>query len=125
MVDGATSAQLFDVQTDRTEGVAIAYVSGAVDASNVEDFKRAIDPLCSERGAKVLLYLSGLKYLNSIGFGLLFAWHRACLGNGGRFALCNMKEKHRGILKLLGLESLLNVHATLEEALDAMRNVPK
>lgn len=125
MADGATSAQLLDVQTDHTEGVVIAYVIGAVDASNVEEFRRAVDPLCAEHGAKVLLDLGGLTYLNSIGFGLLFAWNRTCVGNEGRFALCNMREKHHSILKLLGLEALLTVYRTRDEALSAMADAQR
>jgi len=111
------------IKTDQMDGVAVVSVSGYVDASNVQDFWRAIEPLCSGRGPKVVLDLQGLVYLNSIGFGLLLAWHRACRANHGKFALCGLGERTRFIMHLLGLETLLTICPTRDEAAAAMKNM--
>ncbi|MFH0953819.1 MAG: STAS domain-containing protein [Verrucomicrobiota bacterium] len=116
------TVQELGIQSDRVGNVNVVAVSGYVDASNVEEFRLAVEPLCSAQDARVLLDLSGLCYLNSIGFGLLFSWHRACRNQGGQFALCGLKEKTRHITKELGLESLLTIYPTRDEALAALRS---
>jgi anti-sigma B factor antagonist len=110
-----------DIQTEHVDGVAVVHLNGAIDASSVEDLKRAVEPLCAVPHPKVVLNCAALIYVNSTGYGLFFTWQRACRLRNGQMALCGLKKKIHQVIQVLGLENLLTICATQAEAMDLIK----
>jgi anti-sigma B factor antagonist len=108
--------QQVEVLVDRANGVYVVRLRGAIDASSVEIVKRELSRITSLPQPRVVVDCSDLYYVNSTGFGMFFAWHRACENNRGRLALCCVQEKVRKIMGLLGLEGFVTVCGTRAEA---------
>jgi anti-sigma B factor antagonist len=106
------------IETDYQDGIAIVTLHGGVDASNSEDFKRTLDPLCKDNSTSVILDCSNLSYVSSTSLGLLFHYHRACEASQHQLVLCAVWEKIHNIIRLLGLDSVLKICGSREEALE-------
>ncbi len=87
----------------------IVKLVGDIDAASIDMFQRTVEPMCRKNNPRVYLDCAGLNYVNSSGFGLLFTLTRACAERGGEFVLCAPRTKVLNVMRVLGLEHLLNV----------------
>lgn len=90
-------------------GGAIVKLTGDIDAASIEMFQKAVEPLCRQAQPRIYLDCSGLNYVNSTGFGLLFTLTRACAERNGELVLCTPRTKVLNVMHVLGLQNLLNV----------------
>ena len=109
-----------DIKLERAGGTAVVTLIGVVDAATVDSVKRAIEPLIEQHHPRILVDGGGLSFINSIGFGLFLSWTRACAARQGHFGLCGLRDRTRGIIKILGMEPLLNIYPSQAEALILM-----
>jgi anti-anti-sigma factor len=72
---------------------------------------------------RVLLDLSTAQYLDSSGIGWLLSSHKQFRLNGGKFILHSLQPMVMNVVKLLKLDSLLNLALDQRAALDAVREV--
>ena len=94
----------------KQEGNAtVVFLSGDIDASSLNDFQSAVEPLCNVEGAQVVLECAALNYVNSAGLGLLFALSRACKTIGGQLLMCGVRSKVKNVIHVLGLDNLLEL----------------
>jgi anti-sigma B factor antagonist len=106
-----------EIQVEREGPVNVVTLAGAVDPSSVEDFKSRMNKVATEEPAVVLLDCSNLSYVNSQSLGLLFHYHRQCEQHKGKLALCCVWDKIQNILRLLGLDTVLAIYDSREEAM--------
>lgn len=97
------------LEVKQLAGATIVKLVGDIDAASIEVFQKAIEPLCQQSQPRVYLDCSGLNYVNSAGFGLLFTLTRACSEKNGELVLCTPRTKVLNVMHVLGLEHLLNV----------------
>ncbi|NCC52497.1 MAG: anti-sigma factor antagonist [Spartobacteria bacterium] len=109
-----------DIQIEQSDSVAVVSLEGALDSSNVEDFKKTLEPLCRLEHTKVLLNCEQLTYVSSMSLGLLFHYHRACEAHSSQFALFGVWERIQNILRLLGLDTVLNIYGSRDEAITGL-----
>jgi anti-sigma B factor antagonist len=109
-----------EIVVEQKGNVSILTPVGAVDASSLDDFKDALESVCGREHAKVIVDCDELAYANSTSFGLLFHYHRHCQTQQGKFVLCSVREKIHNIIRLLGLESVLQIYGTRAEALEGL-----
>lgn len=95
----------------------VVVLAGDIDMSSLAEFQNAVEPLCRQPNPHVVLDCSGLNYINSTGLGLLFTLSRTCRENSGRILLAALRPKVMSVVKVLGLENLLAICATVDEAL--------
>jgi len=110
-------AEQLDIEIKEESGVTVIKLAGMIDALTIERLKQVIEPLCFGAEPRIVVDCAELQYVNSIGFGLFFAWHRTCRNKGGEFALAGIPEKILGIVRILGLGNALSIYSSLEEAL--------
>lgn len=108
------------VHAEDQNGFTLISVEGAVDTSNVEEFRSLIMPRCVVPNSRIILDCGSITYMNSRSFALLYRFHHACESNGGVFLVCCVPLKIEHIIKLLGLNAMLKVFPTLEDAIDAL-----
>ena len=108
------------VHAEDKDGFTRISVEGAVDTSNVEEFRSLIMPRCEAPNSRIILDCGSITYMNSRSFALLYRFHHTCESNGGVFLVCCVPLKIEHIIKLLGLNAMLKVFPTLEDAIDAL-----
>jgi len=86
-----------------------------LDASNVREFKEAIQALIHGR-TRVVLDMSGVKFVDSSGLGALISCLRLLNSQKGDFKLCSMSKTVRALFELMRMHRVFNIFDTREEA---------
>jgi anti-sigma B factor antagonist len=108
------------VQHYLLDDLVVIAVSGEVDALTAPQLSAAIDDATTGSPAGVIVDLSKVKFLASAGLGLLVATQEQVTVNA-RFGVVADGPTTRRPITLLGLDSVITLYRTLDEALNAMR----
>jgi anti-anti-sigma factor len=97
--------------------------TGRVDHATAADFERAVVPLlgaaAGPRGGLVF-DLAGVGYISSVGLRVLMIASKALRARGARIAVAAMQPVVAEILEICRFGAVVEVFATVDEALDAM-----
>ncbi len=112
-----TRKRQLNIQVEPVQSVAIVHLNGSVDAANIHDFEQALEPLCLVPRPRVILNCGRLTYVNSTSYDLLFHFHRVCRTRRGHLLLYGVRRKIMEIMRVLSLDSVLEVFPSRQEAL--------
>ena len=87
------------------------------DAENLQE--RLID-LTEKATPKILLDLSELTFLNSVGLGAIIATHRRCRDQKGRLCLVSPRPAVEQLLRLTHLDRLITIFPDMNSAQKAL-----
>ena len=87
-----------------------------LDASNVREFKDAVQAVIHER-TRVVLDMSGVKFVDSSGLGALISCLRQQNSRHGDFKLCAMSKTVRALFELMRMHRVFNIHDSREDAI--------
>ena len=102
----------------QTEGADVLVVALRVDnlhASNVHEFRDAVQALIGEH-SRVVLGLSGVKFLDSSGLGSPISCLRQLNGRRGDFRLCGLSPTVQALFELMRLQRVFRIFGTRPEA---------
>lgn len=89
-----------------------------LDAGNVRDFKEAAQALAQSRN-RVVLDLSGVKFIDSSGLGALISCLRRQQEQRGDLRLCEMSKTVRALFELMRMHRVFSIYATRAEAVQS------
>ncbi len=95
--------------------LVLALRADNLDAGNVRDFKEAVLTLIQAR-QRVVLDLSGVKFIDSSGLGALIACLRKLNEQRGDLRLCELSRTVRALFELMRMHRVFGIYATREEA---------
>lgn len=98
--------------------LVLALRTDNLDAGNVRDFKEAALALILTR-QRVVLDLSGVKFIDSSGLGALIACLRKINEQRGDFRLCEMSRTVRALFELMRMHRVFSIYATRQEAVQS------
>jgi len=104
--------------TGRIEGADVLVIElreDNLDASNVREFRDAVQALMGER-TRVVLDMAGVKFVDSSGLGALISCLRQVNGRRGDFRLCEMSRTVRALFELMRMHRVFNIHDTRTDA---------
>jgi anti-sigma B factor antagonist len=92
----------------------VTRLTGKLSLETVHNFIQTLRP---EPAAQLILDLSGVSFLDSAGVGALVQLfvHRRNLGKS--FALTGLSRQSSAVIQVAGLNKLLPIHSSVEEAL--------
>ncbi len=107
------------------DGVATLRLAGVIDAHTLDRFEASLAQAAASGVRSLLLDCDELHYVNSAGFGELIRYSDRFNEKGGSLVLARVPPKVGVILEMLGLKSVIPIHASLEEArVEAARALP-
>jgi anti-sigma B factor antagonist len=86
-----------------------------LDASNVREFKDAVQTMMHEK-TRVVLDMSAVKFVDSSGLGALISCLRQLNGRRGDFKLCAMSKPVRALFELMRMHRVFNIYDSREDA---------
>ncbi len=92
-----------------------------IDAGNIMEFKSAITPILNTSD-KLILDMCDVKFMDSSGFGALLSCLRILNGTGGRLRICCVARELIKLFRLMGINRIIDMHDSKEEAIAAFRN---
>jgi len=94
----------------------VVRLNGKLCLETVHNFIQTLRP---EAAARLILDLSGVSFLDSAGVGALVQLFVHRRNQGKAFALTGLSNQSSAVMQVAGLNKLLPIHATVEEALVA------
>jgi anti-sigma B factor antagonist len=95
--------------------LVIALHEDNLDASNVREFKDAVQSMIHER-TRVVLDMSDVKFVDSSGLGALISCLRLLNSSRGDFKLCAMSKTVRALFELMRMHRVFNIYDSREDA---------
>ncbi len=107
------------VQIDKTteNDITTLSITGEVDASSSIQLDEALGEVVNHGAPGILIDCSGLSYISSAGLGVFMSYIEDIKTKNLRMALFGLNEKVKNVFDILGLDQLLTLVNTKEEAL--------
>jgi anti-sigma B factor antagonist len=105
-------------QTSANGVLVIEYREENLDASNVRDFRGAMEKLMTGR-TQVVLNMSRLKFVDSSGLGALIACLRDANSRKGDFRLSAMSRPVLALFELMRMHRVFSIHDTVDGAVSS------
>ena len=99
---------------DSTDALAIYQLNGKLSLETVNEFIQKLRP---EPAQHLILDLSGVTFLDSAGVGALVSLFVNRRNHGKTFALAALAPQSTAVVTVAGLQNLLPIHKTVEEAM--------
>jgi anti-sigma B factor antagonist len=91
-------------------------IEGDLDASSSIQLDQAIEEAVSKKETKIIVDCSQLEYISSAGLGVFMSYIQDFQANNISLVLCHLSEKVRNVFQILGLDELIKIVNTKEEA---------
>lgn len=104
---------------EQQDGLKILILDGRLDAINVEVVEKTVKEAQAEKGSKVLLDISKMSYISSIGLRVFLMSAKKAEADGGRFALCSPSSNVQLTLEIAGFVKILNIYNSRSEAVES------
>lgn len=96
--------------------VRLIKLSGALDIHGVREVEVDFVRLCNEENVCVLVDMSRVDYISSIGIPLLVNSAKSLARHGGKLALLNPKKSVEHVLELTGIPLVIPIYPDLQSA---------
>ena len=106
--------------SELSNGIRLIKLNGSLDASGLSRVEVEFVRLCAGENLCVLVDLSKVNYISSIGIPLLINSAKAVINNGGKIALLNPQSNVENILDLTGIPLIIPIHHDLDAAMAAI-----
>lgn len=110
---------MVEITTKIEDSIYTITVDGEVDASSSIHLDNALEASFSNQ-KNILLDLEKLEYISSAGLGVFISRLEEVKEKNINLVFYGMNENVRQVFNILGLESLLNIKGTKEEAIKAL-----
>jgi anti-anti-sigma factor len=105
-------------------GMVVLRLAGRLDVDSYQDCEGALMPLLTTDTRRLVLDLSGLEYISSMGLRVVLKAHKVMEGMGGAVALVNLQPPVKKVFEIAALLPEEGVFASIAEAdryLDAIQ----
>lgn len=102
--------------SELASGIRLIKPNGRLDIMGVNAIDVKFAGYCSGENVRVLVDLSGVDFMASIGIRLLTSNAKSLLSRGGKMVLLNPSPDVRGVLEMTGIPSVIPLYDSLESA---------
>lgn len=100
-------------------GRQVLGVKGEIDVYTAPQFKEAVDKMVNAGQKHLLIDMSGVRYMDSSGFGALLSAMKRLKPDGGTISLINVSGPIDRILRITRLNQVFATYSSLDEAIQA------
>lgn len=108
-----------EIQKENKESVHLISVNGEIDAGSSIYLDNALKEALENEEKKIVVDLSGLSYISSAGLGVFISHLDEFEHQGVKLVLFGINETVKQVFDILGLEKLLTIVETEEEAINS------
>ena len=98
-------------------GAAVVKVTGSVSMSEAERLRKSLEGLASQRVPVIVLDLSEMDFISSLGLGAIISGHLKCRHHHGQIKLVSPTRAVRELLETTRLNKLFGIYDTVDQAL--------
>ena len=101
--------------------IRLIKLSGTLDIHGVDDVELDFVRLCTGDHMCVLVDLSRVNYISSIGIPLLIHSARSLAQQGGKMALLNPQKSVENVLELTGIPLIIPIYESIDTAVSDLK----
>ncbi len=104
-------------------GIRVICLAGRIDHSTVQEFQDALMPRladCREGGVSVVLDMSDVEYISSVGLRILMLAAKQCKGQSGNIVVAALGPQMREIFQISRFDMVFTVYDDRAAALAAL-----
>lgn len=98
------------------DGLALVTAAGEIDAATAETLSTAVIGALEDGYPRVVVDFAQVTFIDSTGLGVLVKSHRTAVARNAEFGVVHPTPQTRKLIKVLGLDMLLNIYDTDEQA---------
>jgi anti-sigma B factor antagonist len=102
-------------------GIRLISLDGKLDSAGVYNVEVDFTRYCLEEKRRILVDLSMVSYISSIGIPLLVNTAKTLANKGGRLALLNPQKNVSDVLDLVGVSNIIPIYYDLKTAKQALQ----
>lgn len=103
---------------DKTrDDIHIIGISGRMDTLGSKDVESRLDSLLEQKKAKMIIDLSGVDYISSVGLRVLLSALKKQREHKGYIHLVSLQPFVRDVFKMTGFDKIFPIYSTQEEAI--------
>ena len=106
---------MIEINNKLEEDIFYIVVKGEVDASSSIHLDESINQ-ATQNHNKILIDCTGLEYISSAGLGVFMSYINELEDKNIRMIIYGLSEKVKHVFQILGLDQLLTIKSTEEEA---------
>ena len=105
-----------NIYSENEESYHVMAIEGDLDASNCIMLDKAISDAVGKNEKKIIIDCSRLSYISSAGLGVFMSYISDFENNNISLVLFQVSDKVKNVFEILGLDELINIVNTKEEA---------
>ena len=105
-----------NIHSVNEENYHVMAIEGDLDASSCIMLDKAISEAVEKNEKKIIIDCSRLSYISSAGLGVFMSYIQDFENNNISLVLFQVSEKVKNVFEILGLDELINIVNTKEEA---------
>lgn len=113
---------MINITKESEDNIHIIKVEGDVDAASSIYLDKAISDALSRGQKRILIDCNQLDYISSAGLGVFMSYIQDFENSDSRFVLFGLSDRVAGVFEILGLDQLLTIVNSKEEALIRVSN---
>ena len=111
----------FDITTERLDDTRyVISLAGEVDLYTAPEFKQQLLEVIAQGAREVIVDLTNTTFIDSTTLGVLVGGVKRLRPNDGQLSLVCSDRNITKIFEITGLDRVFTIHATREEAIDAI-----
>jgi anti-sigma B factor antagonist len=103
-------------RTGADNSLTLLTLSGTIETTNASGLEETLSRIINERCYRIVVDLSGVKYISSAGWGIFISEIKRIRRNGGDIKLASMTPEVREVFELLEFNSILKPFNDKESA---------
>jgi len=96
---------------------SVVNLRGRIDAASTGEFDKALRELLASGGLQVLFNCAELRYVSSVGVGIVVECAKLASASGGYLSFAAMNPHVTSLFEMLGFVGLFQIHPSVEDAL--------
>ena len=103
---------------EREDNVILKLDGNITGIPDESEFNTLIKKYISEKKVNIIVDLGSISYINSTGLGMILRGYITIKNSGGSFKLASLNSKLRKLLEITKLNTIIEIHDSLESALN-------
>lgn len=107
---------MIEIEEKNIDGICFIYINGEIDASSSINLDDALGAAVGNY-QRIVVNLKDLQYISSAGLGVFMSYIQDLEQNNAKMILCEAKEKVLQVFQILGLDQVLSIVASEDDAI--------
>lgn len=97
-------------------GIVKINLSGRMDLGGVKAIEKDFDRMVEAPKMSVIVDMSGVPYMSSIGIRSLLIHAKSVSARGGKYVLCSVQSDVKNVLEVSGIDQLIKLFDSVDDA---------